>query len=189
MCKYKLVLMTMVGLSILTARSYAQNTILPVPATTLEIWESSTGKVIVKGTTPIGSVPASAAAVSVVCKEDTIVGAPQKIYGIMVGIKVTGQPDDRTVIDYDELESLLSSIDYLGKIDWSVTSLSSFDASYTTKAGLRLAAFSSKRSGQIEFSIRSSRMVKGILLAPDKLGQLRSLIDQAKTKLDALRNR
>jgi hypothetical protein len=185
-----MILVAMVGWSILTVQSPAQNTnpCPPVPSTTLETWESSTGRVIVKGTAPMGSVSASAAVVSVVCKEDAVVGTSQKVYGITVGIKVNGQPEDRTVIDYDELDSLLSAIDYLSKIDWSVTSLSSFDASYTTKAGLRLVAFSSKRAGQIEFAVRSSRMAKGILVAPDQLSQLRSLVDQAKNKLDAIRN-
>ncbi len=175
--------------SILASQASAQNTnpCPSLPATTLETLESATGRVIIRATAPIGSVSASAAVVSVVCKEDTVVSTSRKEYGITVGIKLDGQPEDRTVIDYDELDSLLSSIDYLSKVDWSVTSLSSFDASYTTKAGLRLVVFSSKRAGEIEFAVRSSRMEKGILLARDQLSHLRALVFQARNKLDALR--
>ena len=189
MCNFKMILTAMIAWLILTIHAPAQNTNLcpAVPATILEALESSTGKVIIRATAPMGSVAASATEVSVVCKEDTVVSTSRKEYGIMAGIKMGGQPEDRTVIDYDELDSLLSSLDYLSKIERSVTSLPSFDAGYTTKAGLRLAAFTSQRLGRIEFAVRSSRMAKGILLTPDQFGRLRLLVDQAKNKLDAIR--
>jgi hypothetical protein len=66
--------------------------------------------------------------------------------------------------------------------------LPDFSASYTTKGGFRADARGSRRTGNIEFAARSAR-INGprLLLSRDQLGQLRSLIDQAKTKLDSLR--
>jgi hypothetical protein len=91
------------------------------------------------------------------------------------------------VVDYDELDALLGSMDYLANINRSVTALSGLNASFTTKGGLRVGAFSSRRVGQIELSLRSSRMQKGMLLTSDQLAQFHSLVDQAKHKLDALK--
>jgi hypothetical protein len=73
-------------------------------------------------------------------------------------------------------------------VDWSVSSLPSLDAFYNTKDGFRIAAFSSRRSTNIEIAVRSLRWNLGpLLLSRTELAQLRSLIIQAKTKLDALR--
>jgi hypothetical protein len=132
-------------------------------------------------------VATGGAVITVICKEDTVVGLNRKEYGIVVQISVNGQPDDRTVVDYDELDSLLGTMDYLANINRSVTTLSGIDASFTTKGGLRVSAFSSRRVGQIELALRSSRMQKGMLLTSDQLAQFHSLVDQAKHKLDALK--
>jgi hypothetical protein len=115
------------------------------------------------------------------------VSGARKEHGILVDIGVNGQPDDSTVVDYDELDALLGSMDYLANINRSVTALSGLNASFTTKGGLRVGAFSSRRVGQIELSLRSSRMQKGMLLTSDQLVQFHSLVDQAKHKLDALK--
>ncbi len=195
MSKSKIILLALCAGSILTLSSPAQTTTngMVLPATILESLESLTGQIIVKGTAPIGSLSAPGVVISVTGKADTLVSAGQNVYGIAVGLKFDGQPEDRTVIDYDELDLLLGSLDYLRKVNWSEASLSNFDANssfdvnYTTKAGLRVAAFSSKRAGQIEFSLRTSRMEKGLLLTPQQFAQLQTLLTQAKTKLDAIR--
>src|ERR1017187_352317 len=189
MYKSPVVLAAIVGWSLLAVTSRAQNTDVypPAPATALEILETNTGTVIIKGTSPIGSMSVNAVNVSVACKEDTDTSTQRKEYGIAISIKATGQLEDRTIVDYDEMDSLLKAIDYLNKIDWSVTPLTSFNAAYATKGGFRIAAFSSRRSGAIEFSLRSSRMSKGLLLTQSQLAQFRGLIDEAKRKLDEIR--
>ena len=81
------------------------------------------------------------------------------------------------LIDYDELDSLLDGLEYLGKLDWSVTPLPGFDAVYTTKGGFRAAAFGSRRTGNIEFAVRSIRVrTAPLVLSRDQLGQVRSLV-------------
>ena len=177
----------MLGCLILTAQSRAQIT-NQYPATLLETLENAAGQVVVKGTAPIGTMSVGSTIVSVVCKEDKLISTGNKQYGVMIGIKPGGQAEDRTVIDYDEMASLLGSVDYLLKVDWSVTSLASFDASYTTRAGLRLKAFSSKRTSKIEYALNGSHLTKGILLSPDQVSQFYALVAQAKAKLDTLQN-
>jgi hypothetical protein len=122
------------------------------------------------------------------CREITDAGTGQRASGVIIDIASGGQVEDTTLIDYDELDSLLAGIEYIGKLDWTVTSLPSFSAAYTTKGGFRAAAFGSRRTGNIEFAVRSTRASRQpLLLSRDQLGQLRSLVEQGKAKLDSLR--
>jgi hypothetical protein len=164
------------------------NAWLLLPATKLEAIETNTDTVIIKATAPIGTVPARGGAVSVRCREITDAGTGRRESGIIIDLAFSGPVEDVMLIDYDELDSLLDGIEYLGKLDWSVTSLPGFDAVYTTKGGFRAAAFGSRRTGNIEFGVRSTRASKPLLLlSRDQLGQLRSLVEQGKAKLDSLR--
>jgi hypothetical protein len=169
-------------------RAQETNAPLLVPATKLEAFETNTDTVIIKATAPIGAVPAHSGTVTVRCREITDAGTGRRERGIIIDIAISGQAEDTMLIDYDELDSLLDGLDYIAKLDWSVTSLSGFDAVYTTKGGFRAAAFGSRRTGSIEYAVRSTRVSwRPLLLSRDQLGQLRSFIEQAKTKLDSLR--
>jgi hypothetical protein len=190
MRKIKTILITLAGWVIVAWAAPAQETNLYLavpPPTILENLENTPGQLIVKGTEPIGTVAVGAAMISVVGKEDTLVSAGRKEYGILVEIEANGVLVDRAVVDLDEMDSFVSSLDYLANINRSVTSLSGLEASFTTKAGLRVSAFSSRRVGQIELALRSGRMSRGMVLTSDQWGQFRSLVDQAKRKLDVLR--
>jgi hypothetical protein len=81
----------------------------------------------------------------------------------------------------------LDGVDYLGKLDWNVTALPDFSAVYTTKGGFRADARGSRRTGNIVYAVLSIREnTPRLALTRDQLGQLRSLIEQAKAKLDTL---
>jgi hypothetical protein len=184
------VLIAVAGGSLLGGPALAQetNTCPLVPATKLEAFETNTDTVIIKATAPIGTVAAHEGAVAVRCREITDAGTGRRESGIILDIAFGTQLESTTLIDYDELESLMDGLDYLGKLDWSVTSLPDFSAAYTTKGGFRADARGSRRTGNIEFAVRSIRVsAPRLSLTRDQLGQLRSLIDQAKAKLDTLR--
>jgi hypothetical protein len=169
-------------------RAQETNGCLLVPATKLEAFETNTDTVIIKATAPIGTVPAHGGEVSVRCREITDAGTGHRESGILMDIELGGAMEAGLLIDYDELDSLLDGMEYLGKLDWSVTSLPDFQAVYTTKGGFRAGARGSRRTGNIEFDVRNTRVNSPRLpLSRDQLGQLRSLVEQAKTKLDSLR--
>jgi hypothetical protein len=169
-------------------RAQETNGCLLVPATKLEAFETNTDTVIIKATAPIGTVPAHGGEVSVRCREITDAGTGHRESGIVMDIELGGAMEAGLLIDYDELDSLLDGMEYLGKLDWSVTSLPDFQAVYTTKGGFRAGARGSRRTGNIEFDVRNTRVNSPRLpLSRDQLGQLRSLVEQAKTKLDSLR--
>src|SRR5512135_2118694 len=125
----------------------------PFPATKLEAFETNTDTVIIKATSPIGSVPARGGEVGVRCREITDMGSGRRQTGIIVDLTFGSELGDTMLIDYEELDSLLDGLEYLGSLDWSVTALTGFDATYTTKGGFRAAAFGSRRTGNIEFSL------------------------------------
>jgi len=184
------VLIAVAGVATLTGPAGAQETngCLLVPATKLEAFETNTDTVIIKATAPIGTVPAHGGEVSVRCREITDAGTGHRESGIVVDIALGGPTESGLLVDYDELDSLVDGMEYLGKLDWSVTTLPDFLAVYTTKGGFRVVARGSRRTGNIEFDVRNTRANDPRLpLSRDQLGQLRSLVEQAKAKLDSLR--
>jgi hypothetical protein len=170
------------------ARAQETNVCWPFPATKLEAFETNADTVIIKATAPMGTVPARGGEVGVRCREITDVGSGRRETGIIIDLTYGGELGDTMLIDYDELDSLLDGLEYLGSLDWSVTPLPGFDAVYTTKGGFRAAAFGSRRTGNIEFAVRSARLrTTPLVLSRDQLGQVRSLVQQGKAKLDSLR--
>ena len=153
--------------------------------TEIGIFESQTGVVIVKGFGLVGSVSTGSAIISVRCKESSSAATGHKDYGIAVVIEVN-QQRGVAIVDYDELDSLLNGMDYLGKTTYNVTSLPGFEATFTTKSGLELIAFGNKQQGGIRTSMQYDDGPR-IPLASDQWTQLTKLIEQAKAMLDSLR--
>jgi hypothetical protein len=92
------------------------------------------------------------------------------------------------IVDYDELDSLISGMDYLAKINYNATSLDAFDAAYTTKSGLRVSARSERRQGGIQTFVQFGDSPK-IPFASDQFAQFQNLIAQAKVSLDEMKNK
>src|ERR1043165_558019 len=134
----------------LTAQAQDTN----VLKTEIGVFEARTGSIIIKGFEPMGTVVAGATTVFVGCKESIDVGTGKTVYGIVVALGTTPADRDRTFVDYDELDSLLNSISYFIKIDYDITTLSSFEATYSTKACLRLIAHSIRREGTVQCFIQ-----------------------------------
>jgi hypothetical protein len=160
----------------------------PPPATKLESFDTNVSTVIIRATTEIGVVSVNTGIVSVRCREITDTGSGRKEQGIAMEITQRDVPRDTLLIDYDEIAPLLSAVDYLNRVDFSVTALNGFDATYTTKGGFRVAAFGSRRTSAIQFAVRDARTnsTPVIFLRTD-MSQFGGLIDQAKQKLDSVR--
>jgi len=153
--------------------------------TEIGLFESQTGVVIVKGFGQVGSVSTADAIISVRCKESSSAASGHKDYGIAVEIEAN-QWRGLAIVDDDELDALLNSMDYLAKITYGVTSLPGFEASFTTKSGLELIAYGNKQQGGIRTFLQYNDGPR-ISLASDQWIQLVNLIGQAKATLDSLR--
>lgn len=187
MCLKNIVCILIASCAALVARADDTNVITFY--TKLEAFENQVGKVIVKAYAPVGSVTTKTALISVAFKESADVSTSQKEYGIAVGIKEEDLVEYRIIVDYDELDSFLNGIEYLSKVDVTVTSLPNFHAIYRTRSDLRILISSTNRQpGTLQPAIQTSYQSAGsrILLAPEQLAEFKFLIREAKAKLDAL---
>ncbi len=154
--------------------------------TNLGLFEVQTGTVIVKGFGQIGSMSVGSSVISVRCKESTDASTGHKAQGLAIEIAGGALPRERIYVDYDEIDSLLSGINYLNKITYDVTPLPGFEASYTTKTGLRVAAYSARKQGGIQTYLQYEDDPR-ILLASDQMTQLYGLIELGRNNLNSLR--
>ncbi len=185
----KLICVSVLSLSVFVNQVIAQDTNAYAypPATRLESFVTNTDTVVVRGTAEIGVVLADAGTIALKCREVSETATGRKEVGISVDLNHNQQSKETRYIDYDELESLINALVYLNKVDWSITSLNSFDAAITTRSGFRASAFSSKRSSAIEFAVRTAGTGNPpILLSRDQLAEFRGLLEQAKTKLNSI---
>jgi len=154
--------------------------------TDIGLLEARTGAVIIKGFGQIGSVAAGTDVISVRSKESTDISTGHRLYGLSIEIEGNPLPRQRIYVDDNEMDSLISAINFLIKIDYDVTSLPGFEASYTTKAGLRVGAHSIRRDGAIQTFLQYGDQPK-IMLTSIQMTQLCGLIDQARKNLNALK--
>jgi hypothetical protein len=160
--------------------------------TSLGQFVARTGVVIVRGYAPIGETTAGPVEISVRCKETTDVGSGEKAYGLAFEITGNASPRDRTLVDDDEIDALLDALNYVIKSNYEVTNdkvttLTSFEASYTTKAGLRVMANSVRKEGGVQYFIQSCNSPR-IPLSGVEMTQLYNLISQARKNLDDLKS-
>jgi hypothetical protein len=178
--------MLWVLLSAMALQVQAHETNLP-PRTKLQGIEEHTNTVVVKGFTDIGSVDGTFGCVVVVAKESVDRSTRQKALGVALAIRGRERTQDVSLVDYDELESLLSALDSLNSPPWSDISMQQFEAVYTSKDGLRVATVSNKATGGMEAIVQSTHVVQSTaVLTTAQLNTLRTLISQAKGKLDAI---
>jgi len=184
MRKYSIALIVISGWLAGVAQAQMTN----VPPTQLEAFEAQTGTVIVKGAGQIGSLGVGTVNITVISKESMDGSTGRKQYGMAIEADVNGQRVWKKVVDYDEIDPLLSNLNYLAKIDYTVTALPTFVAGYCTKSGFRVGAFTSQRRGAIQFFLQDySTNSERILITPTQLVQFQNLIEQARKNLDALR--
>ncbi len=183
----QILLLALVNGSILASTVPVYETI--APRTKLEAFETQTGVVIIKGTGQVGALATSTANVSVKCRESISLKSGHREHGVLIGFKEGNAAEENSFLDYDELDPLLVGMDYISRADYNITELPSFAVGYITRDELRISAYSSnKNPGTIQATLQTRRDERvRVLLAPEQLAQLRTLIQQAKTKLDELR--
>jgi hypothetical protein len=155
--------------------------------TDLGVFETQTGTVLIKGFSQTGMLTVGTDVITVYCKESTDLTTGHKADGLAIVISGNTPPRRRILVDYDEIDSLLDSINYLNKISYDVTPLASFEASYSTRSGFRVVANSLRRLGAIQVSLEYGDDLK-VLLTTDQMTQFYQLIELAKKNLDTLRN-
>ena len=157
------------------------------PKTMLENFESQTGAVIIKGLLDVGIVK-GLGSVAVECREFLNASTSRRQFGVIVDVTESGRLDRsrRSYLDLDEIDSLLKGIDYICKLDKTAVSLPDFEASYTTKGGLRVLVFTNK-SGKLESAVDAGGFGSATAyLTIEQLSKLRSLLQEAQIKLSSI---
>jgi hypothetical protein len=160
-----------------------------IPRTKLEAFRAKTGTVIVRGFSRVGSATGvEGGSILVETLELKDAGDNSKAHGITVEVRDTGSPERNhlSFVDYDEIDPLLKGLEYLGKIDYSVTQLRAFEADYRTRDDLVFSALSG-RNNTVRVAV-SSGVVRPVTVQ-FRLEDLRSitgLIVEAKKQLDAI---
>jgi hypothetical protein len=187
-------LLTIITLFIFSSSTAAQetNAIELEPKTRLEAFQARTGVVIVRGFSRIGSATGSdGSSIEVEAMELRDIDSRTKEYGITIEVADAGKPERRNLsfVDYDEMDPLLKGLEYLGKVDNSVTQLKRFEADYRTRGDLVISAFSG-RGNNITIAVSSGtfRPVTSFFKLED-IKVISGLIVEAKTQLDAIRQK
>ncbi len=168
---------------------------VPSPKTKLEEFSARTGVVIIRGFEEIGSVHGLySTSINGEAKEFVYVSTGIREYGITVEVKKEDGKYDKkntSYIDYDEIESLISGIDYIAKVDKSSTKFSNFQADYNTKGDFKISTFSSPSSLDKIMVAVSSGHFGGVTayFKISSLAEIKIIIEQAKTRIDTLKSK
>jgi hypothetical protein len=175
-------------LAVTTANAQITNPLPLAPATRLESLETNIAVIVIKTSAAEGSLSVDGGTITVSSREMTDASTGRKEQGVAIEITQRERIKNTTLLDYDELVPLLNAINYLRQMEVPETDLNTFDATFTTKGGLRIAAFGGRRTGAVRYSIRDVRLgTTAVMLSRDDLLRFAGFLNQAKARLDSLR--
>jgi hypothetical protein len=172
------------GVLSLSARAQNQNT--NNLNTVIGRFESRPDALIGQGVGDIGTLPFGPAEVRVRACESRNLTTDEKVFGLSVAWGENGRWL-RLLVDDDELDGLTDAVSRLSTIQGEdVTPLPGFEASFTTKAGLRVIAHSDRANGAVLTYLQFTDTPR-ISLSSIQIQQLGGLLQQGRKTLDALK--
>jgi hypothetical protein len=159
------------------------------PRTKLEAIEWQYERVLLKGFSQIATFMARDVEVRVDAVELKDTATAIRAIGLVIALRETGENprENRSFVDYDEIDRLLQGLTTIGRANESVTKLAGFEARYRTLGDLEIIVFRQSRSG-IAASLTSGiceRVTAPLTL--DELDRLKAHIVEAKTRLDEIK--
>ena len=157
--------------------------------TKLEEVEWRYERVLIKGFTQVANLSARGADIRVDAVELKDADSATRATGLVIALRETGDSprENRSFIDYEEIDRLLRGIDAIERVNESSTKLASFEARYRTLGDLEFVVFRQSRSG-VAVSVSSGscdRVTSGLTL--EELDRLKAHIVEAKTRLDEIK--
>ena len=157
----------------------------PAISTKLEAFSARTGVVLIRGFSTLGKVNGTGQVV-VDVKEFRDASNPKVAqYGIQFTVQELSRSERSNIsyVDEDEIDSLVRGLEYITKLDRSVTPFADFEAQYRTKGDLSITAFSDSR-GEIKLAMTSGRVGKTISYMPLSAAEnIKSLLLDGKAKI------
>jgi hypothetical protein len=179
----------------IAAQSRIPRTALPAdvqfyePRNKLEEFDTRLETVLVKGNTNVGTISGRNGSVRVQAIEIQDTGKSTRASGVEITINQTAQPAAQveSLIDYEEIDSLISGLDTVAKASDSITKLAHFQARYRNKEEFEIVVFKQTAPG-IAVTISNSLVQRArIQLTLDDLAKLRWMILEAKARLDEIK--
>jgi hypothetical protein len=163
------------------------------PRTKLEAVESRYEKILLKGFSSIANLNVRSVGIRIDAVEMKDSSSPLRAMGIVISLRffpAENQPprENRSYIDYEEIDSLLKAMESVAKVNESVTKLASFEARYRTVGDFEVIVFRQGRASGTAASVSSGICEKvTALLTLDELETLRAHITEAKARLDEIK--
>jgi len=159
------------------------------PRTKLEAIEWQYERVLIKGFSQIATFTVRDVEVRVDAVELKDTASATRAVGLVIALRETSENprENRSFVDYDEIDRLLKGLTAIGRVNESVTKLAGFEARYRTVGDLEIVVFRQSRSG-IAASVTSGICDRvTALLTLDDLDRLKAHIVEAKTRLDEIK--
>jgi hypothetical protein len=159
------------------------------PRTKLEAIEWRYERVLVKGFSQIATLNARGADVRIDAMELKDTDSATRAIGLAIALRESGENphENRSFIDYEEIDRLLKALDTIARVNESATKLASFEARYRTLGDLEIVVFRQSRIGNaVSLTSGTCDRVTG-LLTLDELDRLKAYIVEAKTRLDEIK--
>jgi hypothetical protein len=160
------------------------------PRTKLEAVEQRYERILHKGFSQIATVNVRGANVRIDAVEMKDSASPLRAMGIVISLRGTADPprENRSYIDYEEIDPLLKAMENVARANESVTKLASFEARYRTLGDFEVIVFRQGRASGTAASVSSGICDKVTgLLTIDELETLRAHIIEAKARLEDIK--
>ena len=159
------------------------------PRNKLEDFDRRMETLLIKGRTWVGTLRAQNGSARVEALEIRDSHSATRATGVVVTIN-SAEPNAptgeiRSLIDYDEIDPLVTVLDTIVKANDSVTKLSHFEERYRTRGDFEVMVFKQLAGGAIAAAVEGGFFDRvRLLMSLDDLTKLRWMIAQAKDKLD-----
>ena len=160
------------------------------PRTKLEAIEWRYQSVLIKGFTQIATINARGADIRLDAVDLKEASSPTRALGLVLALREEGERpnENRSLVDYEEIDQLLRALDSVSKVNESVTKLVGFEARYRTLGDLEIAVFRQGRTSGTAASVTSGICEKvTAFLTLDDLERLKAHIVEAKARLDEIK--
>ncbi len=163
-----------------------------VPRNKLEDVDGRMETLLIKGRHWVGTVRASNGSARVEAYEVRDTRNSERATGIVITFVSAdaNSRDDamRSMIDYEEIDTLIKILDTMVKADDNVTKLSHFEVRYRTRGDFEVMVFKQQTGTSVAAAIEGGFFDRvRLLLIMDELVRLRYMIAQAKERLDEIK--
>jgi hypothetical protein len=159
------------------------------PRNKLEEVEGRIETVLIKGRTYVATLRAQNGTARVEATEIRDSKNSNRVAGVVVTIVADGGPpgEIRSLIDYDEIDSLIKAFDTIAKADDSITKLTHFESRYRTKGDFEIMVFK-QVSGGVAAAVEGGFFDRSrLLMTLDDFTRMRWMIAQARDRLDEIK--